>query len=73
MVEEVFISETVKYDLNDDKKNKDFYKRFYKPLTDNASDSKKQIEEFRGFLDRVDISDFDATDELDHFNMQNRN
>ena len=55
--------DTVKYDPNDEDENKDFYKRFYKPLTDNASDNlKKQIEEFRGFLDRLDISEFDATD-----------
>ena len=55
--------DTVKYDPNDEDKNKDFYKRFYKTGTDEASDElKKEIEEFRGFLDRVDISKFDATD-----------
>ena len=43
--------------------NKNFYNRFYNKGTDEASEElKNEVEEFRGFLDRVDISEFDATD-----------
>ena len=53
--------DTVKYDSKDDKRNKEFYARFY---NENKLSDKilEQLVEFRGYLDRVDITKFDPTD-----------